>query len=516
MTQTPHGAVASGHPLTTQAACDILSAGGNAFDATLAAMLAACITEPVLASIGGGGFCITRTAQQERTCVYDFFVSTPLRKRPENEIDFHPIIADFGTSQQEFHIGLASIATPGVIKGVFDIHRQLGRMPLREVFAPAITLAREGVVVNDLQAFIFSIVGAIFTATPEAITTFKGQNSDASIVQTGDVQRFPELADLLEVMAIEGDSLFYRGEVAQQLVNQCRTNGGLLSYDDLSNYQVVQRLPLFWKRGAYELATNPLPSSGGTLINFALQLLDAADLTQSGFGSFDHLNTLNEAMRLTNEARLKHTTAGLAPPIAAVQLQAYQATLQQRAQANRGTTHISVIDKAGNQAACTLSNGEGCGHVLPGCGFMPNNMLGEEDLNPDGFHRWLPGQRMTSMMSPSLLRDHHRGIEYALGSGGSNRIRTAILQTLVNIMSFDQPLEHAVSAPRIHQENDLLNIEPGFSQSVVEQLLQCNESHKLWDAQNLFFGGVHAVAKSAHDFSGIGDPRRDGCFRIAQ
>ena len=130
-------AAPAGHPVTAQAAATILEAGGNAFDAAVAALLASCVAEPVLASLGGGGFLLVLPAGGEPV-VYDFFAQTPRRRRPEAELDFYPILADFGSAQQEFHIGLGSVATPGTVRGLFRIHRELCRLPLAEIATPAL------------------------------------------------------------------------------------------------------------------------------------------------------------------------------------------------------------------------------------------------------------------------------------------------------------------------------------------------------------------------------------------
>ncbi|HSR71026.1 MAG TPA: gamma-glutamyltransferase, partial [Kiloniellales bacterium] len=191
----------------------------------------------------------------------------------------------------------------------------------------------------------------------------------------------------------------------------------------------------------------------------------------------------------------------------------YAAEVAGRPAAPRGTTHISVVDAAGNLAAFSLSNGEGCGHLLPGSGIMLNNMLGEEDLCPQGFHAWPPGSRMASMMAPSLATRPDGGL-VALGSGGSNRIRTAILQVLLNLLDLGLPLEAAVEAPRLHFEAGVLNLEGALAES-AEALDDGVERTIAWPLHNLFFGGVHAVAREPDgSFSAAGDPRRGGCAII--
>jgi len=174
------------------------------------------------------------------------------------------------------------------------------------------------------------------------------------------------------------------------------------------------------------------------------------------------------------------------------------------------------MDVAAGSADCpaSLSNGEGCGHVLPGTGIMLNNMLGEEDLNPGGFQRWAPGTRMASMMAPTLVE--HRGRQAVLGSGGSNRIRSAILQVVANLVGFDMTLADAVRAPRIHVEGERLSVEGGFSDAEQRALEATGLAIERWRDRNLFFGGVHVVQQAEASLSAFGDPRRGGVGRVLQ
>jgi len=196
-------------------------------------------------------------------------------------------------------------------------------------------------------------------------------------------------------------------------------------------------------------------------------------------------------------------------------LDRYRDEVRNRARALRGTTHLNVIDDLGNVATLSVSNGEGCGHVVPGTGFMLNNMLGEEDLSPRGLHAWTPDERMTSMMAPTLVRFTDGGV-IATGSGGSNRIRTAILQVLVNLIDHGMRVEEAVAAPRLFFERGLLSVETGFKEEPVEALCRSYPKHELWDELNLFFGGAHTVASRGGGFDGAGDPRRSGVCIVVE
>jgi gamma-glutamyltranspeptidase/glutathione hydrolase len=510
---SPLGAVACGHAETAKAAELILKEGGNAFDAIIAAFLTSCVVEPVLASLGGGGFLLAHS-DDRRDVIYDFFAQTPQVPLPEDEQDFYPIHADFGATTQEFHIGLASIATPGAIKGVFKIHEDLGSMPMSALVQPAIEAARHGVRMSSFQASILNIIAPILTATAESSRHYQSTKNPGSLITQDELFKPTHVADFLEAIANEGCDLFYRGEVARSISDLCAHGGGQLTRQDLADYQVELRKPVSTSYQQHLVLTNPAPSCGGTLIAFALSMLEHANIGQHEFGSSQHLQLLAEVMKLTNEARFEaHASlseeAALHHLLDANLLNSYRAKIVGNRRSLRGTTHMSVMDSMGNVAGLTASNGEGCGHMIPGIGVMLNNMLGEEDLNPDGFYHWPANRRMTSMMAPTLVISP-QGKKISLGSGGSNRLRTAILQVLVNIIEFDMSLHDAVNQPRIHFENELLSIEPGFDAEALGPLCEQFSHLKVWQQQNLFFGGVHTVTEHNGDFDGAGDQRRGG------
>ncbi|HHO69710.1 MAG TPA: gamma-glutamyltransferase, partial [Gammaproteobacteria bacterium] len=506
------GAVAAGHPLTADAATQVLAEGGNAFDAVVAAHWCACVAEPVLTSPGGGGFLLARAAGAPPR-LYDFFTHTPRHPRPPADIDFHPIHADFGATTQEFHIGWGAIATPGTVRGLFDIQRELCTLPMAALMAPAIEHARNGVRINALQAYIFDVVRPIYLTSETARRRFASRNDPGQLVGEGETLYQPELADSLEALAREGDALFYEGDIAHQIVTACREQGGHLQADDLAAYRTRRRQPLQIRYRDAMLYTNPPPSSGGLLIGFALRLLDAAPLPDE---PWRRLELLARVMAAANEARLEHAIETGGDALLDDELVAtWRSRVDGRARARRGTTHISVIDAAGNVASLTASNGEGCGHMPGDTGIMLNNMLGEEDLNPGGFHRWRPDSRLTSMMAPSLLV-RGDGSDVALGSGGSNRIRSALLQVLTHLVDDGLDLQAAVDRPRIHYEAGRLHLEEGFDAAVVEALQARFDEVQCWPGRNLYFGGVHAVARRGRDFACAGDGRRGGVAGIAK
>ena len=514
------GVAASGSAEVSQTAVEILKAGGNAFDAVLGALCTASIAEPLLVSLGGGGFMLG-LPDGDKPRVYDFFCQTPGERRPDDELDFYPIIADFGTAEQEFHIGMGSIAVPGVVAGIYEAHRDLGRMPVSEIITPAIELARSGVVVDAFHHYIIRILRPIMEATPESFRLYESPGWPGELIREGELLCNLDAALSLEALVSEGPGLFYHGEWAQKLAADCVERGGHVTLEDLAAYRVIRREPVVFRHRGARCAINPPPSPGGSLVAFALGVMGDWKSENDAWGSTGHLMNLLRGMRAASVARHEYSMeAGLELEnmqqlLGSETIRAWQEGLELHSLFSRGTTHISVADAEGNIASLTASNGEGCSYVLPGSGIMLNNMLGEEDLNPGGFNRWKKGIRLASMMSPAII-EQADGTRFALGSGGSNRIRSAITQVMINLLDFDMAPEQAVAAPRIHLEGNMLSLEPGFSESVIDVLESAAPRTHHWPEKNLFFGGVHTVSvKHGGIFDGAGDPRRGGVVAFA-
>jgi len=507
---TRNGVIAAGHDKTAEAATLVMEAGGNAFDAAIAALCAACVAEPVLASLGGGGFLLAKTPTGE-PLLYDFFTQTPRQKRSEPETDLYPVLVDFGDAIQEFHIGMGAIATPGAIAGLFAVHRALCRLPLRELVAPAVACARNGIALNPFQQHIATIVEPILRASEDSFAPHASPSRPSQLANAGETVRQPDLADSLEALAHEGAGLFYEGDWGERLIRDCADGGGHLGMEDLSAYRVVERPALTGVYRGRRIFTNPPPALGGPLILFALRLLSEIELNACQRGDARHLHTIATAMKLTQQMR-RDGEEGTDPeddPLAAELL----SITRREAIFRRGTTQISIADREGNLASLTLSNGEGTGYVLPGTGIQLNNMLGEEDINPHGFHKWPPNRRISSMMSPTLL-DLGNGNWVVTGSSGSNRIRSAILQVLCNLVDFGLPLEEAVAAPRAHYEGNLLNLEPPVSKEALTALDAHWPRIKRWNGTSVFFGGAHSISLGpGGELAGAGDPRRGGVVR---
>lgn len=495
------GVVAAGHPLTAGAAAGVLAEGGTAFDAVVAGAWMACVAEPVLASLGGGGFLLARTPAGV-VRVYDFFTQVPARVDPQAR---YPIQADFGAAAQEFHIGLGSVAVPGVVAGLFRVHGELGRLPMERLLAPAIERAREGFELNDFQGQLFGVVRAIYTATAGALAVFG--RGDGGLVRAGDRLRQPDLAATLALLAGEGADAFYRGPLAEAIAGLC--GEASVGREDLAGYRVVIREPLAYGFRGARVYANPPPAGGGVLVRLVLDLLAGEPAAPQPCERARRLVRSLAAMESAREACLDERgrlqTDCLAPG-------RWRGALA-RFPARGGTTHISVADGEGGLAALSLTNGEGCGHVVPGTGIMLNNMLGEADVHPRGFDRLRPGERPGSMMAPTLAC-RPDGSWLATGSGGSARIRSAIAQVLVHMIEGGLDPEQAVAMPRLHLEDGCLQVEGGHP--CGPELAEAFPGARLWRDRSLYFGGAHTISVdwAKPHFAGAGDPRRRGASRL--
>jgi len=483
------GVIAAGHPLTAQAGAEVLRAGGNAVDAAVAAILASMVCEPLLTALGAGGYMLVVEPGHDPVLL-DFFVEAPGRGSDTGAREaLIPITVSFGDAIQVFNIGPASVGTYGMPAGVHAAATRFGRIPLGDLAAPAVDLARRGVEVNAQQGYVIEILADIVTSTPECAALFAPQGR---LLRTGDTVRQPELADALERLAAEGPAPFYTGDIAAAAVGWVADGGGMLTAEDLAAYQVIDREPIRVSYRGRDVVTNPPPSAGGILIARALSWLDQ-DPEPPG------VERVVEVMRLTQEERTAEFLAAMDDP---------EFVRRFLGGAPLGsTTHIAATDRDGWACSVTCSNGSCSGIVVPGTGLHLNNMLGEQDLNPLGFHRHPPGRRLPSMMAPTaVLKDG--AAQLTLGSAGSNRIRSAILQTIVRVIDQGMRAPEAVQSPRVHFEDGVVYAEPGVDLGSLDAIGQPLARFR---ELNLFFGGVQAVERDhTGSFWGGGDPRRGG------
>jgi len=497
------GVITAGDINTARAGEEMLELGGNAYDAMCACLLAAPLCEPILTSLGGGGFMLS-VQNEKKPLVYDFFVDVP-PKNIENP-EFFPIDVDFGATVQEFHIGCGASAVPGVAKGIWQIYKDLCSLPMETIIKPAYDYATKGIYLSKVQADFLKLLEPIYFSTKSSRDIYI---RDGKLVDEKSLFKNEEYGDFLKEFAKKGSDIFYKGEVAQNIENLCKKNHGLLNKEVLENYQVIKKSPLNFRYKDYDVFTNPPPSSGGILMAFSLLLLENEDL--GGYRTQEYFEKLIEAQKVTREFRKEHIDEFLHKN--RLQdilkddklLDSFKDKFKQRLNMWGNTTHISIIDSFGNGASTTTTNGEACGHIIPQTGIMLNNMLGEEDLNPHGFFGWDSGIRLPSMMAPTALLKEGK-LTLLLGSAGSNRIRSAMLQTILNYTHFDLSIQDSISEPRIHYENATIFTEPPLHVKLKDMA----NTYKLkeFDGINMFFGGVQATTG---DLQGGADPRRGAC-----
>ncbi|MDQ6969034.1 MAG: gamma-glutamyltransferase [Mariprofundus sp.] len=546
------GIVVAGHAATADAGAAVLRAGGNAVDAALAAVCTSFCAEPVLTSAGGGGFMLI--ADGGKAKLYDGFARMPSGLSLSSGLPFfssdsspglQAIPIDFGDSVQTFHIGSASVGTPSLLAMLFAAHRQHGNIPLRDALAPGIDAARSGVRLNHLQASFIKLLKPILTSDKHCAAIHAPNNT---LLTEGDNFQNKDLANSLEMLSYEGIDEMYHGDLARHIVAACMPHG-LLNMDDMRGEHVVIREPLSIPLFDGSLLSNPPPSSGGVLISLAASLLEQLMLSGKSANNKPWPVLMAEVLRIASRIRHDESSQpgldkriheqGIAADILAperikqhlnhiaqqfdqiAQSIGPDSALHRQARAepsNRhgSTTHISIIDKDGMAVSLTSSNGEGSGIVVPGTGIHLNNMLGEEDINPLGLHSLPAGLTLPSMMAPCIYMKHGKAA-VILGSGGSNRLRGAILQVLTRHLLLGQDIDTAVHAPRLHNEANRLDIEPGFlSEHDQAQCMQMGWELNQWQKQSVYFGGVHAISRDANGgLSGCGDPRRGGAVAYA-
>ncbi len=495
--------VASGHTLVSATAAAILREGGNAFDAVVAAGFASAVVEPTLTSLGGGGFLLGHSEKQGQSLFFDFFVDTPGRNLDTADLDphFFPVTVNFSGVGQDFNIGLGSVAVPGTLKGLVHIQKRLGRMSLAEVIAPARELAKEHVI-NEQQGNFLRLLYPILTLHPDARAIYE---PGGIYKKTGDQQHNPDCAAFLEQVAEDDGESFYRGEIANRIDRDMKEGGGYLTREDLAAYQVFERTPLKIPYRGYHLLTCPEPSMGGTLIGLSIALLERLGPYAGNWGDGGQLARTVALMQEVENIREAGVTTPSLLKAFLEEGEIFAQSCRRIRMFNRGTTHVSIADQHGNCASMTCSNGEGSGYFASGTGVMLNNMMGEDDLHPNGFHSSPPGERVGSMMSPSLLVNGN-DIRLVIGSGGSKRIRTTISQVLSQVVDFGRNLQEAVEAPRLFWDGETVQVEPGFRPEALE-CLSSRMAINIWANPDVYFGGVHAVIPGE---SGAGDPRRGG------
>lgn len=440
----------------------VLAAGGSAADAAVAAMLAGCAAESVLTGLAGGGFATYFDAATGVTTCLDFFCAVPGLDSTGPAAPMVPIEVSFGGVPQQYEIGASSVGVPGVPAGAGEIHRRWGRLPWQRVVAPALNLARSGVLLPGPHArTLVSLAPAMLPGFGSVVYAPEGR-----LLEGGELLHHPGLDTAFGILSAEGPAAFYTGQVGQVLLSQVRAGGGILSERDLSSYRVLQ----------VPVVSAPFGS---------FQVLARADLNET-IGTISALPSAFSALDLAH------------------------ALLVYGSQRLGDTTNISAVDAFGNACVITMTLGIGAGVWLPGLGVHLNSMLGEGELIRPGT---LPGERMASCMCPTVVLDADGGLVMAIGSAGATRIRTALIQTLHNVLVDGDDMTTAIRRPRFHPVSvggaSLVHVEPGYDPA---PFAGAGYQVQQWDRLDHYFGGVSAVGLAG----AAGDPRRGGVGRVLQ
>ncbi len=512
------GVIAAGSVPTAEAGAEVLRRGGNAADAAAAACFATAVGEPTLTSLAGAGMMIYRDGKSGEVSICDCFSDAPrLEPKAVENLDFYPKDLDFGPTTQRFYIGAGSASVPGVIPGLCTAIERWGTMDVADVVAPACAALRKGIVLGAYQGRAAKLLEPILTHTESGRGVF--HTPAGRMIAEGDTFKLPQLADTLERLAKGDWRASYDEILVTPMLAQCSpAQGGLLTREDFERYEIQFREPLSLTYHDAVVLTPSAPATGGTMIAMMLQLLDAIDIANIPLFGSEHIRRLCHAMSIADMARSEGAAAlagrrfdGWKRRFESFATEPHLSACVADGGGSNNTTHVSVIDSDGNAAAITFSYGEGNGHIIGDTGIMMNNLMGEEDLFPDGFGSAPPGERLPTMMSPTVMLGNDGDIT-VMGTGGANRIRTAIVQVISLLTDRAVGPKDAVATPRVHFESGVLNAEV-FSMQDGGLSLEELGPNKLvrFPKPNLFFGGVHMVQRLADGtLRGAGDPRRGG------
>jgi gamma-glutamyltranspeptidase/glutathione hydrolase len=500
-------AASAGTPYAARAAAEIYDSGGNAADAAVAAAAAVSVTEPLLSSLGGGGFALVRSARGAE--LIDYYDVMPGKGLPESAFGGNPPVINLKYGPGiESTVGAASCAVPGALRGWEALLGRHGRLSFRETLAPAVRLAREGFRVASITGAWFQVAEEVLRLTEE---TKKNFYNGGRVYREGEELRFPELADTLEAIGEEGAGLFYHGELARRISECVLGMGGIITERDLAEYEPVVREPFSFSYDRSRVHTNGPPSAGGPTLAQMMKILSGYDL--ASLPEEEYVRLVSGAMRLALADRESEYTDGAQNFRVAERLAGEEYVRGQRARifGSPHTTHLSCIDSDGLAVSITASMGYGSGIVIPGTGVPMGNTLGEPELNPRGFHALEPGERLISSMSPTVVESEGGGIS-VLGSPGASRIPTAIMQTLIGVLEFGMGMEPAVNSPRFHSEDGMFAYEAGAPSAGKESFSQV----LAYEEPSMYFGGVNAVRLTPEGtFEAAADPRRSGGVAFA-
>ncbi len=531
------GMVVSAHSAASEAGLTMLQQGGNAIDAAVATTLAISVVEPFSAGIGGGGFLLLRDSKTGETKSLDFRERAPLAATRNLYLDAQGKVQPAASRD-----GYLAVATPGTIAGLMEVHRRYGKLPWKTVVTPAIALADRGFSVSS--RFVAAIDSSpALLANPAARQVFTRNGTQP--LQPGDrlVQR--DLAQTLKAIAADPQS-FYTGPLAATIAQDMQANRGLISLQDLKQYRPIWRDPVCGTFRSTRICSMPPPSSGGVHLLQILNLIGGTDLKTLGWHHPDALHLIVEAMRIAYADRAEHlgdpdfvkvpVTALISPAYAQqrrreIDIQRAQpsravkpgdrATLQRLAKESNDTSHLSVVDAAGNAVSLTftVNLGFGSGVVVPGTGIVLNNEMDDFAAAPNTPNAFglvggeanaiAPRKTPLSSMTPTIVTQDGQ-LRLVVGAPGGSTIITTVLQIVLNVLVYDMSAQKAVAAPRLHHQwlPDKLMVERfGFDTLTLDELRR--RGHTIDERTG--WGNGNAIVRTGDGWlEGAADPRGEG------
>jgi gamma-glutamyltranspeptidase / glutathione hydrolase len=474
----------------------IMREGGNSIDGAVATALALAVTHPTAGNIGGGGFIVYRAADGTAT-TFDFREMAPAGSNPtmwmkDGKYDFNI-----------HHNSHRSVGVPGTVAGLHLAWQKLGSKPWKDLVLPAVALARDGFEVSDGLARSLArmlVEPDDFKKYPASLAQF---SKNGTPYEAGEILKQPDLARTLQRIADRGPAGFYEGETAELIEKEMKANGGLITRDDLKKYQAKERVPVKGTYRGYEVIGMPPPSSGGIAVIHMLNVLEGFDLKANGYGSAQNVHLVAESMRRAFADRAQHLgdpDFNTSIPVAQLLSKDYATQVRKTINPNKAsvsspttfswptesqeTTHLSVVDEKRNAVSMTytLEYGYGSRIVVPGAGFLLNNEMGDFNSAPEMTDERgnigtrpnlaVPGKRMLSSMSPSILSKDGK-LFMVTGSPGGRTIINTVLLTILNVVDFGMNAQEAVDAGRLHHQwlPDRITYERfGFSADSIAKL----------------------------------------------
>lgn len=522
-----NGVVSTGKYEASKIGADIIEAGGNAVDAAVAVGFALGVCEPQSSGIGGGGFMLIHSAETGENVFVDFREPAPSKAEP----GMWPMDKDGELTDDTKWLGGPAVGVPGEVKGLLYALDTYGTMTREEVMNPAINMAENGYEVS-------AVLNRDMMEEFEVLTRF-GACGDIYLKEgfpysVGDVIKNQDLAKTLSMIRDNGPDAFYKGEVAEAMVKAVQEAGGILTLEDLENYDIKLRTPVSGTYRGYEILSSPPPSSGGTTIVEILNILENFDIKGMGHNSTEHLHTLTEAMKMAYKDRgfFAADTDFIDVPLTGMASKEYAKELASQIDPEKAqifehgdawayespqTTHYSIMDKQGNIVAVTktINYVFGSGVVPEGYGFIMNDEMDDFDAEVGTANEVQPGKRPMSSMSPTIILKDGKPV-MTIGAPGSQRIISGVAQVISNVIDFDMDIQDAISAPRIHAGSDwttsdeTIMIETRVDKDVIEGLKALG--HPVLETGDwMDYPCVQAVEMLPDGtLRGGADPRRDG------